>query len=374
MSDDQYDSLDDEHRLLEEGVFCIKYSRYVQLTRQNGSPVCAEFDCPEHRKCLWGIGLEKAERIRQEDRIWLFVLIGVIILAVSLVVGFSPRLMSNERLLKRLSSEDEGVQLNAAVELADRGNPIALEILEAFLDSDSWEERRDAAEALGHLGDKQVTPALCELLNDSNTDVLEAVSTALAELEDETAFEPLLQALNESPLKDRWAIASAYSQIQDERAIPALIDALGSDDLVTHHRECLRDALSNQGEKAIEALVDSVLAGGTGAWVLAQIELQTDSEIAQMHEAITNRDLETLAIIYPFFLYLDQDNDGDDIDESLSAAEQEILAEALLACGDKEMAESFANFHNEIFGGGKILQDAADEWADQHGYIFILSD
>jgi hypothetical protein len=235
-----------------------------------------------------------------------------------------------------------------------------------MLESEDLHNRTRAAEALGALGDNRAIPALIARLNDSDSSVVEAAATVLAEIGDRAALENLLEALNDRSRTNRWAVASAFIKIQDERAIPGLIDALNNNDIITHHRENLTQAIINQGDIAIAMLVDSVLNGGAGLVALAEIEKATHNSIVRFHDALTNRDLEMLARIYPFFLWLDQ------VDEQLTLPEQETLAAALLAYGDKDMALSFANFRRDKLFEPTILPEAASEWAELNGYDIII--
>jgi hypothetical protein len=357
-------------------IFCKKKNRDVEIKHKNGLPVCMESSLCFEFKCILINDfndsadpeiLQKVKRRHLAKIIFAAAALVVVVLIVFVAIISSPGNMTDAQLIERLSGRNG--YLSVAIELANRKNPVALTELETFLKSDLWDERRDAAMALGKLGDKRAAPALYELLGDSNTDVLEAVAAALGELQDATTVETLLKALNDRPRADRWALARAYSKIRDERAIPALIDALDSD-IITKHREMLASALSNQGEKAILLLIDSMLNGGPGAWELAYIELQNNEEIDLLHDAITNKDLKMLARTYTFFLCLDQD-DLDHVDERLTTAEKEVLASALLAYGDKDMAEVFVNFYRNSFFESTILAEAAYKWADEHGYTFV---
>jgi hypothetical protein len=365
-----------------EGFYCKKRGMSVELVQQSSSFRCSETYCPDqecpfnHDNSINNIIANTRKEKERKQKLFITIAIAAVLLAAAVFLFFtitaSPTSLSSDILAARLDDQDEDTRLKAALELARRKDSAALEPLVAITTSDSQKNRRMAAEALGLLGDPRAVPALIGLLVDPNIEVVETTSSALGLLGDPESLEPLLTALRDRPLKERWAVAAAFRKIQNERAIPYLVEAVDSDDVVTKHNEALADALANQGEAAFQPLIDSMLNGGNGAWILAEIEKKTHRKISRLHDAITNRDLEFLSRSYAFFFYLDQDDDLDGIDEQLTETEQEVLAASLLAYGDKDMAQTFANFRIDKIADSSILPDAANTWAEQHGYTLII--
>lgn len=74
-------------------------------------------------------------------------------------------------------------------------DPSSRSTLEAVLAGDpEWAVRREAASALGELGDASALPALVKALGDSDPEVRHAVAASLGLLRDSRAVEPLLAA------------------------------------------------------------------------------------------------------------------------------------------------------------------------------------
>lgn len=336
-------------------------------------PYCRGFDCPY--RSLLTKGYIKS---RQKKDSMINIVSVIVILAILAIIGTfwflnQPAQFSDAKLVQRLGSENERTRLNAGIELAKRRNPAALVPLQESLTASDWLIRLQAAEALGQLGDPRAIPDLSALLDDSNTTVMAAAATALAEIGDQSAVDPLLRALHKQPPSKRWALAAAFSKFRDERAVPDLLEAVVLNDIVKSHIEDLKKAIEFQGADPIPSLVESVLNGGPGAWTLAEIEKSTGKQIKPIHDVITNRDLQTLSRIYLFFLYLDQDSSNVAENDRVTIADQEVLVEALFAYGDKDMAQAFANFRVNVHNPGKnILAEAANTWAEQHGYTLTV--
>jgi hypothetical protein len=306
-------------------------------------------------------------------------LLAIALLAALGLIGYfiyngQPGQLSDAKLIERVESEKARTRLNAAVELAKRQNPAALAPLQEALESDEFGDRLHAVEALGQLRDRRAIPALSTFLEKQNISLVEAAADSLAEIGDQSAVNPLLRALHNQPPANRWALAGAFSKFRDERAVPDLLEAVVLDDIVKGHIDSLLKALAYQGEDPIPALVDSVLTGGPGAWTLAEIEKTTGKKITAMHDVITNRDLKTLSRAYLFFIYLDQDSSNVAENDRVSIATQEVLAEALFAYGDKEMAQTFVNFRGNVKDppGKNILAEAGETWAEEHGYTLTI--
>jgi len=92
--------------------------------------------------------------------------------------------------------------------------------------------RRDAANALGNLGDKNAVFPLIEVLKNDNSHIVRInAAEALGKIKDKRAVEPLIAALkNETEYGGvRSSAAEALGEIKDERAVEPLIAALKDD-------------------------------------------------------------------------------------------------------------------------------------------------
>lgn len=358
--------------------FCKAVGRQTTLlTNSAGKYQCVDRNCS--LTCLFNVNQAEATGRSQQRKRLLGILLAVTVLlaALALIAGFAyqrqPGQLADVKLIERLGSTNDRTRLEAALELAERGNPAALAPLLAAMSSESSPERISIAKALGQLEDRRAVPDLSALLNDQNHFLAVAAAAALAEIGDESAVEPLLAALHNRLPKDRWALATVFQTFRDERSVPDLLEAVVVDDINGQHTEDLLKAIAFQGADPIPSLVASVLSGGPGAWTLAEIEKTTGQKIAALHDAIANRDLEALSRAYAFFIYLDQDSSNVADNDRVSIEDQKVLAEALLASGDKEMAQAFVNFRQNVKNPSKnYMAEAGERWAEEHGYILTV--
>jgi HEAT repeat protein len=126
-------------------------------------------------------------------------------------------------------------------------------LLNTLKTSSAWEERRDAAEALGKLGDTSSVEALIDALqNDSKFPVRFRAAQALGQLGDERALAPLNQSLkNDREIKEYAASALAAL---GEKGIDLLIEALQNPDPQVCLYTCY--ALGGSGQqRAVEPLI-----------------------------------------------------------------------------------------------------------------------
>jgi hypothetical protein len=89
-----------------------------------------------------------------------------------------------------------------------------------------WRVRRDAAEALGQIGDAGDVARLVAALRDDTSSVSQAAAEALGQIRDVSAVEPLMAVLKDQSLGVRRAAAEALGQIGDGRALEPLTAAL----------------------------------------------------------------------------------------------------------------------------------------------------
>jgi hypothetical protein len=99
-------------------------------------------------------------------------------------------------------------------------------LLKALVYQRHWRVRRDAAEALGQIGDPGAVVALIDALRDDNSSVRQAAAEALGRIGDASAVAPLLVSLKDPSSGVRCAAARALGQIGDRLAVDPLIVAL----------------------------------------------------------------------------------------------------------------------------------------------------
>jgi HEAT repeat protein len=143
------------------------------------------------------------------------------------------------------------VLLVGAATLAWGAPPPAAETYRRDLASDRPSVRRQAAAALGRLGDRAAVNALAETLADADAGVRQAAARALGHLKDRRATPALVQALDDPDRTVRFYAAYALGEVRDPRAGDALVAAL-ADPAWT-----VRD----QAAWALRALADPPLAG-----------------------------------------------------------------------------------------------------------------
>jgi HEAT repeat protein len=163
-------------------------------------------------------------------------------------------------LIQRLNQENVYVRMQAAKRLGDIGDARAVQPLIAVLNdekagiraadalvqigkssveplivtlkSKSPIARRNAAIALGKIGDIRGVNSLIYALRDNDLIVRRNAAQALGEIRNTRAVEPLINALTDKvPIVRRYA-ASALGEIEDKRAVSALIGALTDNDAI----------------------------------------------------------------------------------------------------------------------------------------------
>ena len=105
-----------------------------------------------------------------------------------------------------------------------------LELIKALDYPKHWRVRRDAAEALGEIGDPDAVEPLIGVLRDDNPSVRMSAAEALGQIGDVRAVEPLIAAMKEASWSVRRAAAEALGRIGDPDATDALTAALEDHD------------------------------------------------------------------------------------------------------------------------------------------------
>jgi HEAT repeat protein len=113
----------------------------------------------------------------------------------------------------------------AASALVAIGTP-AYEPLKKTLGGPAWIARKNAAWALGAMGNSEAVTALIEALKDTDAGVREQVAWALGSIGDRRAVDGLIGALADSAPGVRRQAAWALGSIGDNRAVTALTKSL----------------------------------------------------------------------------------------------------------------------------------------------------
>jgi HEAT repeat protein len=137
-------------------------------------------------------------------------------------LGSTKNLSAVEPLIAALAETDDEIR-EAAPTVGD-----ADVVVDASSDPNSG-ARREAAEALGEIGDLRAVEPLIAALKDTNVSVREGAAEALGVLKDPRAIGPLIDVLrNPDDLSRRQAAASLVN-FKDPRVVDALIASLGDD-------------------------------------------------------------------------------------------------------------------------------------------------
>jgi HEAT repeat protein len=162
----------------------------------------------------------------------------------------------------------------AASALVAIGTP-AYEPLTKALGGAAWIARRNAAWALGALGNRNAVPLLTRALHDTEAAVRGRGAWALGALDGSEAVPALVEALKDSDAGVREQVAWALGAIGDRRAVDGLIGALG--DAAGGVRKQVAWALGAIGDRrAVTALTKALKDPDAGvrkqsAWALGAI-------------------------------------------------------------------------------------------------------
>jgi HEAT repeat protein len=131
------------------------------------------------------------------------------------------------RAMRQLRSQvDVATRLHAIRTLLEEKTPLAVEELTAALQDPIPEVRREAARALGAIGDARAIPALIQALQDPASNLVLEAADALGAIGSYEATDALLPLLQAERIEARIAAAQALRRIADPRALPALIQRL----------------------------------------------------------------------------------------------------------------------------------------------------
>lgn len=143
------------------------------------------------------------------------------------VTAYSPTQVTIDSLIQDLNHQDLEVRKNATIVLVNFRIKQAIEPLIKILEDDESDVmRKEAATALGKIGDERAIEPLIQALKDENSSIREAAAWALGAIGDAKAVEPLINALEDEVRDVRIAAIGALGKIGDERAIEPLKEAL----------------------------------------------------------------------------------------------------------------------------------------------------
>lgn len=155
-----------------------------------------------------------------------------------------------EQRIKELKSEDPKVKRDAAWALGELGDKRAVPKLIERLEDEDVGVRSEAAWALGELGHKSAVPKLIERLEDKDAWVRKNVAWALGNIDDKRAVPKLIEILENKDAGVRSAAAWSLGDIDDKRAVPKLIKLLEDED--EDVRSAAAVALKKMGYKGKE--------------------------------------------------------------------------------------------------------------------------
>ncbi|MCS7272638.1 MAG: MFS transporter [Fimbriimonadales bacterium] len=131
------------------------------------------------------------------------------------------------RALRQLHKHaDVATRLQAVRTLMEEKTPLAVEELTAALHDPTPEVRREAAKALGVIGDARAVPALVQALHDPASDLVLEAAEALGAIGSSEATPELVKLLSAERIEVRIAAIQALRRIADPRALPHLLERL----------------------------------------------------------------------------------------------------------------------------------------------------
>lgn len=275
---------------------------------------------------------------------------------------------STAELLQDLNSNDVQTQINAFEELGERKDPAAVEPLIGFLAQPNSPEASFAERALVEIGDPRAIGPLANLLH-GKTDTNESKTQAdgLIVFGDPAAAYFITEI--QQPSYGQRPYPSVET-ISGRVSAPAyILGSIGGPDDLHQLDVVLANGNANARTDAANALG---LKGGASTaeplkkalgdeypgvrYAAANSLVSVDPGLTQfLVDALNNRDIETVASAYPFY-----------IRKGIPGSEP-VLIEALNAHGSKWMAEKYLN------SGNGQLEAAANTWSSNNGFLVTPS-
>jgi hypothetical protein len=125
-------------------------------------------------------------------------------------------------LIGGLTDQDWHVRMGAVIALRIIGDPDAVPYIEELLSDENRFVRREAVKSLGRIGNEHTTDALVKALSDEDAGVRMRAIGALARCGRESAIEPIIAALNDEDSSVRLRATRALEEMEDPRAVEAL--------------------------------------------------------------------------------------------------------------------------------------------------------
>lgn len=275
---------------------------------------------------------------------------------------------STAELIQDLNSNDVQTQINAFEELGERKDPAAVEPLIGFLAQPNSPEASFARQALVEIGDPRAISPLAKLLH-GETDTSESKTQAdgLIKFGDPAAAYIITELQQPSYGQEHYPQQPypSVETISGRVSAPAYIlgsiggpDDLHQLDVVLANgnasaRTDAADALGLKGGASTAEPLKKALGDESAGvrYAAANSLVSVDPGLTQfLVDALDNRDIETVASAYPFY-----------IRKGIPGSEP-VLIEALNAHGSKWMAEKYLN------SGNGQLEAAANTWASNNGF------
>ena len=122
-----------------------------------------------------------------------------------------------DALVGALKDVDAGVRRQAAAALGEIGNTRAVPgLIDALKDADP-DVRQRAISALGEIGDARAVAAMAGLLKDSSPSIRTRAATALGELQDAAAVDPLVDGFGEKYRIRHCLALGGFLSLQQQR-------------------------------------------------------------------------------------------------------------------------------------------------------------
>ena len=291
--------------------------------------------------------------------------------------------------IQALENNNEDVQMTAMLKLIDTDNEDMIRPLLNLLNSNNEEIVLTAIVNLGKFNDADIVESLINMLNHDSPQVVVKSIEVLSRIGDVKAVLPIIDLLNSSKISIVDASIGALGRYKDSSAVDGLIMALINWSEEGSTRDLAAYALINIGNPSVESLINLLysekpILRETACYVLGEIgsvdaveplierlndedydvrfsagealnKIETNPEIESMIAAFENEDLNITAKYYVYYILR-----GEPGTES-------ILIKALNKYGNVTMVEDYLNCGNEL------LEDAAETWAENNGYMVIPS-
>jgi HEAT repeat protein len=145
-------------------------------------------------------------------------------------------------LIRALGDTDREVREQAALALSNIGKA-AIDPLIAELQSDKWQTRYRAVEALGKIADRKVVAPLLQALRDERDHVRYMAAKGLRDIRDSDAIDPLIALLKDENEHVRRMAATGLGVIGGTKVNEALLEALKTEQN-EKVKEAIREAVS----------------------------------------------------------------------------------------------------------------------------------